>query len=770
VEHIRFARVVHLPAIFLTLLLGGCRWQNARGYVDKGNRLFAQGEIQEASLNYRKAIQKDPDFGEAYYQLGLASIRLEHSAAALQAFERAATLLPARKDVKVALANLCLATLLMGSGNSVDLRNRIAAISDQFLAEDPTSYDGLRLKAQLANTDRNFANAKRFFQRANEIKPMQPEIITGWMNALFQDGQLAEAEKLGLQLIAANKTYGPVYDQLYSYYIAANKVAEAEEILKSKVANNPSAPDPAFQLAAFYSDHGKPDEMKAILVRILDSPGTFPKGHLLVGDFYAGRRQWDESIRQYQAGAEANPQGKITYLKRIVDIWLAQEQPAKAAPIVAEILKADPADDSSKAVSASLAIARGKSDDIATAVAQFKALVEKSPDNAVWRYGYGKALASQGDVEGARNQQQEAIKRQRGFLLPYLALAELFQAQGDYRTALDYSNQSLAIDADSPPARLLHAISLMHTGRVADAGRELTALEKAYPQERKVQIQLALLDLKERRPGRAEERFRKLVRENPGDTSAMSGLLDVLAAKGRLDEAMPLLQEELDRSPESDGVRSLLADTALRIGAVDLALTQYQQLATSQPNQDRPYIGLGLAHRQKRDLPSAIASFQKACTLAPNDPAPIILLAQTLVSADRIPEAIRSYRRALELRPGNAAIMNDLAYEIADAGDNLDEALELAQGALKKNYRQPQFGDTVGWIYFKKHASDRAIPIFRNLITRYPDNPTFRYHLGMALLQKGDKVLARSEFKTALSKRPSPERRHDIEAGMQAAR
>jgi tetratricopeptide (TPR) repeat protein len=142
--------------------------------------------------------------------------------------------------------------------------------------------------------------------------------------------------------------------------------------------------------------------MRATLPRLLDSPGTFPRAHLQVGDFYAGRRQWDESIRQYQAGVQANPESKVIYLKRIVDIWLAQEQPARAAPIVAEILKADPADDSAKAVSASLAMARGKPDDIAAAAAQFKTLVEKNSDNAIWRYGYGKALASQGDLEGGR--------------------------------------------------------------------------------------------------------------------------------------------------------------------------------------------------------------------------------------------------------------------------------------------------------------------------------------------------------------------------------
>ena len=53
------------------LLIGGCR--SANNYVEKGNALFAIGNFAETSLNYRKALQKDPKYGEAYYRLGSPS-------------------------------------------------------------------------------------------------------------------------------------------------------------------------------------------------------------------------------------------------------------------------------------------------------------------------------------------------------------------------------------------------------------------------------------------------------------------------------------------------------------------------------------------------------------------------------------------------------------------------------------------------------------------------------------------------------------------------
>src|ERR1700674_377132 len=101
-----------------------CGWRSAGSYVEKGNRLLAQGKVEEARLNYRRAIQKDTNFGEAYYRLGLALIRLERPREALPPLEQAARLLPTRRDIKTSLADLSLAALLAGN-NHPALHDRI---------------------------------------------------------------------------------------------------------------------------------------------------------------------------------------------------------------------------------------------------------------------------------------------------------------------------------------------------------------------------------------------------------------------------------------------------------------------------------------------------------------------------------------------------------------------------------------------------------------------------------------------------------------------
>lgn len=755
--------VVLLGFVSLWVLLG---LHPAADYVLKGNLLLKQGKTQEACINYRKAIQKDSNYGEAYYYLGIGLLQMNLPQEALPAFERAYQLLPARKEVKVTLADLSMSALVSGWGNATVLHNRIATISDQLLAEDARSFDGLRLKGALAASDLRFAQAEKLLRSANEVQPMQPQVITGWMQALFRLGRPAEAETLGWKLIAGNKTYTPAYDELYSHYIGVNRLADAERVLKIETENNPASLDAALRLAGFYRDHAKPGDMKATLQRLMDSPKTFPQAALQVGDFYAGRQEWSEAIRVFETGAKERPEDKVVYLKRIVDAWLAQDKPEMASSAVGEILKAQPADDSVKAVATSLRMASGEPADINAAVAEYQSLVAKNPRNSVWRYALGRALAAQGDTNGARTQQQEAIRIQPDFVAPRLALAEISERLGDYQAALRYTTESIALTPDHPGTRLAHVVSLRFAGRLAECRSELTRLQKEYPGEPQLPLELAYLDIAERKLAQAEERLRTLLQANHDDPEAVSVMARVLELEGRSSQAFVFVQNTLNRFPDSDDIRSLLADMALRMRKPELAIECYQRLAARHPTREQPFFGLGMAYRAKQDLPAAILSFQKAGEVAPKDPRIGVLLGELFAGAGRRKEAVAAYRKAYKLEPNNPGFTNDLAYQIAESGGNLNEALELAKKATARDPGQPYFADTLGWIYVKMRFTDSAVQILRGLTERYADNPIFRYHLGVALLQKGDRNSAQTELRTALSKDATPDLRAQIESAL----
>ncbi|MEO8024959.1 MAG: tetratricopeptide repeat protein, partial [Bryobacteraceae bacterium] len=68
-------------AVILTLLLlltSSCSRDpkvQAQRFLTNGNKFFEKGKYQEASIMYRRALQKDRLYGEAYYRLGLNELK-----------------------------------------------------------------------------------------------------------------------------------------------------------------------------------------------------------------------------------------------------------------------------------------------------------------------------------------------------------------------------------------------------------------------------------------------------------------------------------------------------------------------------------------------------------------------------------------------------------------------------------------------------------------------------------------------------------------------
>jgi tetratricopeptide (TPR) repeat protein len=89
-----------------------------------------------------------------------------------------------------------------------------------------------------------------------------------------------------------------------------------------------------------------------------------------------------------------------------------------------------------------------------------------------------------------------------------------------------------------------------------------------------------------------------------------------------------------------------------------------------------------------------------------------------------------------------------------ETGEDLNQALTYAQRAKQRLPQTHEVSDTLGWIYLKKNLSEDAILIFQDLVNKAPKHPTYRYHLGMALSQKGDKTNAVRELQEALKHNP----------------
>jgi tetratricopeptide (TPR) repeat protein len=98
---------------------------------------------------------------------------------------------------------------------------------------------------------------------------------------------------------------------------------------------------------------------------------------------------------------------------------------------------------------------------------------------------------------------------------------------------------------------------------------------------------------------------------------------------------------------------------------------------------------------------------------------------------------------------------NNLAWLYANNGGNLDLALQYAQTAKSVLPDDASVTDTLGWVYYKKGLASVAVTTFRQAAALDAKNPNIQYHLGLALVQQGEKALARKALEEAARMKPS---------------
>ena len=495
--------------------------------------------------------------------------------------------------------------------------------------------------------------------------------------------------------------------------------------------------------------------MMNVLARLMENKKDFPNGPLLVGDFFLRIRELDLAMQRYEEGVKesANAKEKHSYQKRMVEVLVKQDKKEEAQQLIQEVLKEDGKDSEAIAIRASLSLLTGTKEQLQSAINDLQTVVSRMPENPVLRYNLGRAHLAKQNVQAARVQFEEAIKIRPDYLLPRITLAEIMLRNKEWGKVIQMAQDILVYDPNSVPARLLRSRALIGMNDYKAAREELRQTSQRFPELPEARLQLAAIDLQDKNYKEAGEGFRKLFSQSQ-DPRALMGIVETHLAQKQTGEALKLLREELAKNPDRMEYRVAIANICANTGDYATAIAEYKTVLDRVPRSSEVWLRLGETHRRAGDQNSAAAAFKKAQELAPNNVAAFVHLAMMYDTSGRAAEAKPLYEQVLRLQPDHPIALNNLAFMMAESGTDLDQALTMAQRAKQRLPQDNNVSDTLGWIYIKKNLSDTAIGIFKDLVQKEPDRSTYRYHLAMALYQKGDKEQAKKECEQALKSNP----------------
>ena len=722
--------------------------------LETGNKYYDTGKYKEASIIYRKVLQKDQRYGEAYYRLGLSELKQGRYGDAVRWLRRASELQPENDDAHAKLGDLYLTIYLADRSKYKQLLVDFQELADRLLKRNPRHFEGLRMKGYLAVANENWKEAIASFEQADQLKPNQGHVQLALAQAMVADKQPEAAEKLVRSALERNKNYGPIYDFLYAAAVSRKDLPGAEAVLKQKVENNPASAAFMLELASHY--YRARDEQKGAetLARLTSNPKQFPDAFRMVGDFYFRAQKFDLAYATYGAGITGQPADKAVFQKKQVELLSLQNKRAEAVALAQKVVDENKDDAEAKAIRASLRLRTGDPKELDQAIADFRSVLSKMQDNPVVRFNLGEALMAKGDLDGARNEFAESIKLRPSYVPPKLALARIHLGKQEFPRAQQLADEILQTSPGFLPARMMRASAMMGLQDNKTARAELSAIIERVPDLADAGYLMAMLNLTEQKFPEAEAGFKKLMEKK--DARGLMGLVETLVFTKRIDQARQLLENELKGSPaNAPAIKLALANISVRSQKFDQAIGQYRQLIAENPKSASLYVKLGDTLFVTNKFDEAGDAFAKALELAPNEIGPMIRLAMTYERNGKRTSTEPLYKKILALDPTNFVALNNLAYMMVSNNGDIDLALTYAQKAKQYAPNNPDIDDTMGLIYIKKNQPDNAIRIFKDLLNKKPGNVTWRIHMADALFNKGDKLQARKELEEAARNGPS---------------
>ncbi|HEY3974307.1 MAG TPA: DUF3857 domain-containing protein [Candidatus Sulfotelmatobacter sp.] len=235
----------------------------------------------------------------------------------------------------------------------------------------------------------------------------------------------------------------------------------------------------------------------------------------------------------------------------------------------------------------------------------------------------------------------------------------------------------------------------------------------------------------------AQELLEKVVAAQPKYKGAHFELGVVLVSLNKVSEALAEFHKEQEIAP--DDVRAYQAPAFFlnATGHKEDAIQEWRKLLKADPESHDAAVNLGQLLYQTKKYPEAAEMLETALKGSPENPGVQSELGQAYLKAGQTEKGVTHLKAAAEEK-GDPAMLNDVAYTLAEnkvelalaqqyaekAVKSLDEQMQTAEAAhdlrasfqdqgLRVTYQLSLTWDTLGWVYFQQGDAKRAEPFIR---------------------------------------------------------
>jgi tetratricopeptide (TPR) repeat protein len=741
------------------------------------------GQFTASIDELREILAEKPDDPEASYRLGVALVQTGETSRAVWPLEKAA-----ESPEYAVQASLLLASAHFSNQNF----EAVVKAADRVLEADPERLVALKMRAKgnlgAGDLDAALTDTKRLL----ESEPDDYSTNLLYATILTDSGEIDEAEAVTdhlKEIGAASGDPGTATRACLAPAMFARDVRKddkkARKLYEDCLEKFPANAFLTGETMKFYDAIDEPELATALIrkaaedapenlslraslatrLEAMDDDAGAEKVLLEAVESFKSAGAWNLLATHYRRAQQ--PEQALDAIEKVIELSGDQGDQLRFthADLLIDLGRLDDAETVAKElqeptyarlIQGRIELERG---DAKAALASFEQGIRNWPNNAGARYLAGIAARQLGDFDRAISELREAVRVDNSATDASRVLARIHFQRREYGEAIKFtraaakrpggkSRDVLAVGARSftalkqyNEARATAMTLAKQPGEKASGTAELAAVERAAqgPAAAVGVIRASKLDL-----------------SDPANEVVLRAFVESSFADGHGPEALAAADAALAKHPEIGSLHELRAYALGRLTRNDEAKQEYAKALELDPKDAEAKAGLATLRAQGGDRDGAIALYDEAAALAEN-PAPYIYLAAQLALAKGdAAGAEQRLRRVVSADPGHVGSRNDLAWLLAEQGQELDAALALALAAERLD-ASPDVLDTLGWVYLKRGESAEAVKAFERAVEKRSDSPSMRYRLAIALTQAGDKQRAREMFQTALATGAFPE-------------
>ncbi|MCA9503943.1 MAG: tetratricopeptide repeat protein [Myxococcales bacterium] len=769
------SRILVLLAGGLLLLgLGGCADDAERvaEFMERGERYVDEGDYEEAIIEFKNVLQREPEHAGAHEALSLAYLEVDKPREAYWEMSETVRLDPDNVD-----ARLRYGTISAAIGET----DRALEQAEAVLRIDPSSAAAFSLRAQAREVNEDFAGAEQDLRDAVDADPEAPAFRYLLASFLERRGRSDEAEQALRDLIDVEESYLAVstlarivvrdgersaeaqrlleratelakqapleapkrapgdrkgntslranvlreeavnnaYLVLSAFHYAAGRRDEAMAVLEEGIEQSPSKIELVYQMARYYRLEGNVEAENELIRRATtEAPDNIAAQ--LVLSAYLGQ-QGDlagalEAARAAVAIDGTHRAAKLREAELLVDLGFRDgntEQLQAGREIVDAVLESAPDSPEAHFVRAKIELTEG---DVAAAKKSLERVLQSRPDWAQARFVLGSALASTGELARARVELARAVELDPQSLESRKMLTRVHAQLGEHEFAIEQGRAYLSQRPDDNDIRIIVGQSLIRVGRAQEAYAEIDAI----PEERRDAAAYFAL-------GRLDLAFGR----------------EAIEAK-RVDEGRARMKRGAERLEKADALspgNAQVLRTLLQYdrdnGRLDASAARIAKAVELHP-QDSEVAEVQAELAQVRgDAAMARKALERAVELDARNVSAQLALADLERRAGNLDAMVAIVERAAQAAPESA----DLQYRLAMIYEQRDRRPDAIAAYDKAIALKPDFTEAKNNLAYLLAESggdlDRALELAQSAKAQKPDDGNAADTLGWVLLKRG---------------------------------